>query len=128
MKTVEDILEFLAFQIHNIYRRLGMYGNNAGELDMLLWAYHDLKAECESRREDFSNLVSEIMERERTGGYHMIDHYRRQAGDTYTDAAGTEVVYRYWQEIDRGLGWDFHDPAIADRYFARDKANEPRVE
>src|SRR5262249_30569516 len=107
MKDASRIVEMVLQTIGAIYKRPGMYGVNAGEIDAILWHYHRLWMDILERdTDDFLETHRSVHGRRHLCNTSFSHHYRTHTkhGAEASEDETIEFVIRAWKKMDTWLG------------------------
>lgn len=104
MKTVEEIIAYIAHRIGYIYyHRPLMYGGTAHGVDTLLHYYHELWAEIVDRQDEFRRTSWGVHAEEDCDAASFPTRYARNHPDA-KEAEIADYAVRQWRKISERLG------------------------
>jgi len=103
MKSVQEIVSFIASRIGHIYFRPLMYGGTAFGVDILLYQCHEFWAESMECRPSFSEIFHDVSNEQDCGAAGFAFHYLRMNPNSSEEEQVMYIVQQ-WQKISERLG------------------------
>jgi hypothetical protein len=105
MKSLETTIEFIEAVVSRVYERPEVYCRTVGEADTLLHYFHLLWAVASDKRGEFDRVSGDEIEKlsGSPSKAFLSDADRVKFLENANDAI-FQVVRRYWQVVDRGIG------------------------
>ena len=103
MKSVEEVIEFVAKRIGHIYHRALMYGGTPGGVDLILHYCHELWAEIVERQQEYWDTSMRVHEEQDCGAFDFSGRFRKVHPEA-TDEETVGYVVRQWRKISDQLG------------------------
>jgi hypothetical protein len=102
MKSVDEILAYVALRIAYVYDRPLMYGYSGQGVDQLLLIYHEIWAEIKDCQDELRRIWWRTLEDEECGSANFATRYSMNHPDAL-DQEIAQYVVNQWRKISEWL-------------------------